>query len=129
MAFASLYLRASSDYQKYSTANQRDALTRYASEHDLQIVVVYEDDGRSGLSLEGRDGLRQLLQDVLSGTPGFEVLPVYDISRWGRFQDADESAHYECLCRRAGVRVVYCAEPFENDGSITANLLKANHPC
>lgn len=125
MVPAALYLRASSDFQKYSTANQRDALVRYASEHELEIVAAYEDDGRSGLTLEGRDALRQLLKDVLLGTPSFEVLLVYDVSRWGRFQDADESAHYEFLCRRAGVRVVYCAESFENDGTSTANLLKA----
>lgn len=125
MVSAALYLRASSDYQKYSTANQRDALTRYAADHQLEVAAVYEDDGRSGLTLEGRDALRQLLKDVLSGAPPFEVLLVYDVSRWGRFQDADESAHYEFLCRRAGVRVVYCAEAFENDGSSMANLLKA----
>jgi hypothetical protein len=32
-------------------------------------------------------------------------------SRWGRFQDADESAHYEFLCKSAGIPVHYCAEP------------------
>jgi DNA invertase Pin-like site-specific DNA recombinase len=49
---------------------------------------------------------------------------VYDISRWGRFQDADESAYYEFICKEAGVRVLYCAELFENDGSLTATILK-----
>ena len=39
------------------------------------------------------------------------------MSRWGRFQDADESAYYEYICRRANVGVQYCAEQFENDGS------------
>jgi hypothetical protein len=24
---------------------------------------------------------------------------VYDVSRWGRFQDPDEAAHYEFLCK------------------------------
>lgn len=41
---------------------------------------------------------------------------VYDVSRGGRFQDTDESAHYEFLCRRAEIAVPYCAEQFENDG-------------
>jgi hypothetical protein len=36
------------------------------------------------------------------------------VSRWGRFQDIDESAHYEFICKRSGLNVVYCAEQFEN---------------
>src|ERR1019366_2925787 len=42
----------------------------------------------------------------------------------GRFQDADESAYYEFLCKRAKVQVHYCAETFVNDGSLSSNLLK-----
>jgi len=26
----------------------------------------------------------------------------YDVSRWGRFQDADESAYYEFVLKKAG---------------------------
>jgi Recombinase len=49
---------------------------------------------------------------------------VYDVSRWGRFQDPDESAHYEFLCKSAGVSVHYCYELFENDGTVANALLK-----
>ncbi len=49
---------------------------------------------------------------------------VYDVSRWGRFQDADESAYYEYICRRAGIAVHYCAEQFENDGSPVSTIVK-----
>jgi DNA invertase Pin-like site-specific DNA recombinase len=49
---------------------------------------------------------------------------VYDISRWGRFQDADESAYYEYICKRAGISVEYCAEQFENDGSPVSTIVK-----
>ena len=45
---------------------------------------------------------------------------VYDVSRWGRFQDPDESAHYEFLCKAAGVRVHYCAEQFSTTGTLPA---------
>jgi DNA invertase Pin-like site-specific DNA recombinase len=51
-------------------------------------------------------------------------LLVYDISRWGRFQDADESAYYEYLLKKAGVCVHYCAEQFVNDGSLHSILFK-----
>ena len=42
----------------------------------------------------------------------------------GRFQDADESAYYEYVCRRSGVEVRYCAEQFENDGSVASTIVK-----
>ncbi|WP_443749495.1 recombinase family protein [Asticcacaulis solisilvae] len=49
---------------------------------------------------------------------------VLDVTRWGRFQDADESAYYEYLCRRAGIDVQYVAEQFENDGSPVSTIVK-----
>jgi DNA invertase Pin-like site-specific DNA recombinase len=125
MSRAAMYLRASTDLQVYSTTNQSDALIRYADASGHEVVRTYEDDGRSGLTLIGRPGLRQLLNDILAGDPGFEVLLVYDISRWGRFQDADEGAHYEFLCRRAGVRVIYCYEPFGDGDPALNNIMKA----
>src|SRR5690606_28545417 len=107
---AAQYLRMSRDQQVYSLANQAAAIADYAARNGLQIVRTYEDAGVSGLRAANRAGLRRLLADVAGGSPGFEAILVYDISRWGRFQDPDESAHYEFLCRQAGVRVEYCAE-------------------
>lgn len=121
---AALYLRASTEHQNYSTDHQEAALREYASEHDLQIVSLYRDEGRSGLTLDGRQGLLRLLADVQSGQVDFETVLIFDISRWGRFQDVDESAYYEYACRRAGISVAYCAEPFMNDGSPLAAVLK-----
>lgn len=88
------------------------------------MVRTYTDEGRSGLDIGGRDALQSLIDDVQSGQANFQVVLVYDVSRWGRFQNADESAHYEYLCTKAGIRVIYCAEPFENDGSSLATIVK-----
>ena len=57
---------------------------------------------------------------TVSGRADFTAILVYDVSRWERFQDADESAYYEFLCKEAGITVHYCAEQFENDGSLTS---------
>lgn len=114
----------STEHQKYSTANQSDAIRKYAERHGMEVVRTYEDAGKSGLNIEGRKGLRQLIADVQGGDPGFESILVYDISRWGRFQDADESAYYEYVCRRNGVSIHYCAEQFENDGSPISTIVK-----
>jgi DNA invertase Pin-like site-specific DNA recombinase len=114
----------STEHQRYSTENQSDAIRRYAEARGFEIVRTYADDGKTGLNLEGRKGLRALLRDIEAGENDFSSVLVYDVSRWGRFQDADESAYYEFVCRRAKVTVHYCAEQFENDGSMPTAVLK-----
>lgn len=122
---AAQYVRMSTDLQKYSTDNQKDAIRLFAEDAGYEIVATYEDAGRSGLNIEGRTGLQRLLADVEGGNVNFDVVLVYDVSRWGRFQNIDESASYEFRCHVAGVRVEYCAEQFVNDGSIGSDVLKA----
>jgi DNA invertase Pin-like site-specific DNA recombinase len=114
----------STDLQKYSTENQLETIRRYAEQRGYTIVRVFEDSGRSGLRMDGRDGLQSLMLEVQSGTADFQAILVYDVSRWGRFQDADEGAYHEHVCSRAGIRVHYCGEQFDNDGSIGSILLK-----
>jgi DNA invertase Pin-like site-specific DNA recombinase len=118
------YVRMSTEHQQYSTQNQADKIREYAQRRGIQIVRTYADEGKSGLRLDGRQALQQLIKDVESGTADFQVILVYDVSRWGRFQDADESAYYEYICRRAGIQVAYCAEQFENDGSPVSTIVK-----
>lgn len=121
---AAQYLRMSTEHQRYSPDNQRTAISHYASARGYEIVQSYIDAGKSGLTLHGRDGLKQLLSDAVSGQADFEAILVLDVSRWGRFQDVDQGSHYEWLCRSAGVSVHYVAEPFEQDGSLASNLIK-----
>jgi DNA invertase Pin-like site-specific DNA recombinase len=121
---AAQYARMSTEHQKYSTENQAEAMQQYAARRGIEIVRTYADAGKSGLSLDGRDGLKQLIEDVQNKTADFTTILVYDISRLGRFQDADESAYYEYICKRAGITVQYCAEQFENDGSPVSTIVK-----
>jgi DNA invertase Pin-like site-specific DNA recombinase len=102
---AAQYIRMSTEHQRYSLENQAAVIAEYAERRGYEIVQTYEDAGKSGLSLKGRDGLKQLLADVLTGQETFSPILVLDVSRWGRFQDTDQSAHYEFLCRNAGVPV------------------------
>ncbi|MEO0452458.1 MAG: recombinase family protein [Pseudomonadota bacterium] len=121
---AASYVRMSTEHQRYSIENQADSISNYAKSHNMEIVREYSDSGKSGLRIDGRQGLKQLLLDVDLGDCDFEIILVYDVSRWGRFQDADESAHYEYICRKAGLQVHYCAEQFANDGSPVATIVK-----
>ena len=102
-ALAAAYVRMSTEHQQYSTENQACAIEAYASERGIEIVRTYADQGKSGLRLEGRDALQQLLRDVENEQVDFVAVLVYDVSRWGRFQDPDESASYEIRCKQAGV--------------------------
>lgn len=118
------YVRMSTERQEYSTRNQLDIIEKYAADRSLTLVKVYEDAGKSGLTKKGRPGLCRLIEDVQQAHD-FAFILVYDVTRWGRFQDIDESAYYEYLCRINGVSVAYCAEVFENDGSPYASIIKA----
>src|SRR6266851_2532480 len=121
---AAQYVRMSTDYQKYSIENQAVVIAAFAQLHKLTIVRTYRDEGESGLQIKNRMGLMQLIKDVQSGLAEFAYILVYDVSRWGRFQDVDESAYYEFICKRAGVQVHYCSDEFENDGSLASTILK-----
>ncbi len=121
---AAQYVRMSSEHQYFSTETQKNAIAEYANAHDIEIVATYADEGKSGLSLRGRAGLKKLLTDAINPARTFNAILIYDVSRWGRFRDPDEAAHYEFLCRQAGVDVIYCAEPFTNDFSPTSGILK-----
>jgi DNA invertase Pin-like site-specific DNA recombinase len=122
---AVMYVRASKESQDYSTDHQRAKIRAYAAAGNLPVIREYVDDGRSGLDIKRRAGLKALMQDVQGPQPDFTHIIVYDVSRWGRFQDIDEAAYHEHTCRRAGVKVVYCGEQFgEGDGPY-ASLLKS----
>lgn len=118
------YVRMSTDMQENSVLLQSEAIALFAARNGLTIVRSYEDLGRSGLSIGGRSGLQQLITDVRSGSADFRTILIHDVSRWGRFQDTDESAYYEYVCRSHGIAIEYCAEQFRNDGSLLASVLK-----
>ena len=119
------YVRMSTDLQEFSPENQLAAIMGYAKQRGFEVIRVYDDAGRSGLRADNRPGHRRLMAEIESGRADFEAVIIYDISRWGRFQDVDEPAYYEHICSRAGIQLHYCAEQFENDGSLTSNVVKS----
>jgi DNA invertase Pin-like site-specific DNA recombinase len=122
---AAQYVRMSDEAQQYSIDNQKSAIQEYAVRHGFTVVRTYADPGKSGVVATHRKGLSELLHDVVGGKPPYKAILVYDISRWGRFQNNDEAAHYEFLCSSSGIPLHYCAEPFDNDGTASSALLKA----
>lgn len=54
----------STEHQQYSTENQSEIIREYAARRGMAIVQTYADAGKSGLRIDGRDALKQLIQDV-----------------------------------------------------------------
>jgi DNA invertase Pin-like site-specific DNA recombinase len=122
---AAQYVRMSTDGQDLSIDIQKQAIQEFAQSNGISIIETYEDAGKSGLRVAGRSEMQRLLRDVAGGSCHFALLLVYDVSRWGRFQDTDASAYYEYHCRMHGVDVVYVKESFGRDSSPMSALLKS----
>ena len=122
---AAQYLRMSTEHQEYSLDNQSRAIAEYAERNGFSVIQTYSDPAISGILLRKRKGLQKLIQDVVQRQASYQAILVYDVSRWGRFLDADESAYYEFLCKSAGVRVHYCAEVFSNDDAMPSTIMKS----
>jgi DNA invertase Pin-like site-specific DNA recombinase len=121
---AAMYVRASTDYQKYSLENQISKIQKYADRNKIEVIVIYADKGKSGLNLHGREALKGMLIESQSEHAEFNMILVLDVSRWGRFQDADESAYYEYACRKVGIDVHYVAEQFNNNHDSISTIIK-----
>jgi len=119
------YIHPLTEHQQSSPQNQADRIKEYAEAHGMEIVRTYADEGKNRLSTGGRAALKKLIVDVEAGNANFTVLLVYDVSRWGRSQDMDESAYYEEICHRAGIQVAYCAEQVEHDGPPIATIINS----
>ena len=77
--------------------------------------------------LPKRDGLQELIADVQRGYADFGSILVYDVSRWGRFQDVDESAYYEFICKRAGIQVHYAPRHLTLARTISGGQIPETH--
>ncbi|QIM53164.1 recombinase family protein [Hydrogenophaga crocea] len=114
----------STDQQELSIGTQLAAIQAYAQANAISVVKTYEDAAKSGLGISKRDGMKSLLRDVMDDPRPFDIVLVYDVSRWGRFQDIDAAAYYEYTCRLHGARVVYVQEAFGSDHEPMTALLK-----
>ena len=122
--FAAQYIRMSTDKQDLSPSLQKEAIAAYAAARGMEIIASYEDEGRSGVHLKNRPALLKLLHDVTESKQ-FDTVLVYDVSRWGRFQDTDAAAYHEYHCRLHGAEVIYVAEMFGAEVNPITAMLKS----
>ena len=111
-----------------SSTHLRTSMTQYSALpilHGRSIVRSFVDAGKSGVGIRRRNALQELLRVVERGEADFSTILVYDVSRWGRFQEPDEGAYYEFRCIRAGMTVEYCAEHFPSDNAPMSAVMKS----
>ncbi|HCM33826.1 recombinase family protein [Chryseobacterium sp.] len=107
------YRHSAEDKQENSVAIQRSHVERFALENSIVIIHEEIDEGISGL-LANRPGFERLFDKWIKNfnAPHFDYVLVYDVSRWGRFQDQDQAGHYVYLCKKNGKEVVYVSRGF-----------------
>lgn len=81
-----IYTRVSTAMQTdgYSLEAQKTRMKAYADFNDYEIVGEYEDAGKSGKSIEGRDAFNQMMEDIKTGKDGVSYVLVFKLSRFGR---------------------------------------------
>lgn len=101
------YRHSAQDRQENSIEIQQDQVRKWARDNGIEIIQEFQDAGKSGLSAEHRDGFNDMIDNWVKVRKDFQLVLVLDVSRWGRFQDIDESAKYSSICTEHGKRVVY----------------------
>ncbi|MFQ5621186.1 MAG: recombinase family protein [Candidatus Nanoarchaeia archaeon] len=123
MSKAWTYIRLSTDHQEASLEDQTNSVVECVQGLGYQIVRSFCDDGVSGKTADARPGFQSLIQSARENTEDITLL-VYDVSRFGRFENPRESTYWEVELERNGVRVHYVSEGFVNDGSLGSQITK-----
>src|ERR1017187_6823923 len=93
------YVRMSTEHQQYSTENQLDRIKEYAANRGMEIVRVFADEGKSGLSVKGRESLRGMIAEVENGQAGFKAILAYDVDRKStRLNSSHRCISYAVFC-------------------------------
>jgi DNA invertase Pin-like site-specific DNA recombinase len=128
------YIRVSTEdqatEQKTSLAVQRAEIAALASRlgRTLDDAAVYEDAGLSGTSAEGRPAFMALVRFCQAHSRSKRVAPGYVVvlndSRFGRFDNPEESAYWRITLQKSGWIVRY-AENDDTSDITTRTLMRA----
>jgi|TARA_R110000737_G_scaffold262347_1_gene270436 site-specific DNA recombinase len=120
------YIRVSSKSQLdgYSIINQKDKINSYCKYMGYNLVEVYEDRGISGMSIDKRDGYRDMLEYLLNNE--IDGIIVYSLSRLGR-RMKDVIGFLDVL-KRSGKSFYSIKENLNNEdkiGSLIVNIMSS----
>lgn len=125
------YVRVSTERQAgegvTSPVDQRAAIEARAAKLGLTVERWYQDE-YSGATVEQRPALRRLIADCLA-SPRKAKLPGYvfalNDSRWGRFEDPEESAYWRVELRKRSGWLVRFAENDETENPQLRTVMRA----
>lgn len=113
---AVLYLRSATVDQ--SIKDQLESTTAFAKEQGFTLVgLPFIDEGKSGLTADGRPAFMKLMELVQSRQRAFDHIICHDISRFGRFPNMHEAEYWEYLCKAHGVQLVFMNQHIDNEHS------------
>ena len=118
------YCRCSTDMQEASIPEQKKSIEEYALRNNLEIIRWFEDEGRSGRNAEDRPAFMSMISYVKNSSNSFKFVLVYDVSRWGRFENPKEATYWEIMIEKYGKKVKYVTEDYVNNDSIGAYVTK-----
>lgn len=110
------YRHSAEDKQENSVPIQREHAEKFCAQFDIEILHAESDEGVSGLTAN-RPGFKRLFKEWIENpsVPRFDYVLVYDVSRWGRFQNQNEAAYYEFLCEQNHKKVIYISRGFPRE--------------
>ena len=113
------YRHSAQDKQEYSVEIQQEHVRKFAAENSIEIIKEFADRGISGVAVDDRDAFNEMINVYVEGQKDkFDYVLVFDVSRWGRFQDIDESAHFTWVCSSRGIKVVFSSMGFQKENDL-----------
>ena len=123
-----LYIRVSSEEQVlhgYSLDAQRESLIEYAETHDLEVVDIYVDEGKTARKeLKKRKEIFRLMDDIKAGEKGIEMILFIKIDRW--FRNVADYHYVQRILDKHDVTWMATQEAYDittSDGRMKVNIM------
>lgn len=123
-----LYIRVSSEEQVlhgYSLDAQREALIEYAEKHDMEVVDIYVDEGKTARKeLKKRTEIFRLIDDIEKGDKGIEMILFIKIDRW--FRNVADYHYVQRILEKHNVTWKATQEDYNtdtSDGRMKVNIM------
>lgn len=119
---AYMYTRVSTEMQVdgYSLEAQEQEIKDYACKNNINIVAKYTDEGKSGKSIEKRDGFQQMLNDIKADKDNVKYVIAFKLSRIGR--NASDVLNANQILKDYGVYII-CIKDGINTENANSSLI------
>lgn len=111
MIKAAIYARVSSPDQaeeEIPIAGQLEECRKYAASHNLEIVTIFKDEGKTGKN-ENRDGFKEMMREVAHKPARFQKIIVWRGNRIAR--NTYNRLGFQSVLAREGVDLISLNEP------------------